>query len=182
MQQVPYQESNGNIEQQEWLLMALMLELAIPPVNPPQAEDVFFDGVSMEQHQDVSTPPMTASPSVTPRRRRSGGIPMSQIIKFDCIRTCSVCSVQSTPMWRRGGQGELLCNKCGLKWKRATKRHVRETSSSSIDTEEGIDVENSLMNTSNDSKRARLLDELETDSTNVSNSMQLLPFEQFWQQ
>jgi len=31
--------------------------------------------------------------------------------------TCEHCSTKSSPIWRRGMNGELLCNACGLYWK-----------------------------------------------------------------
>jgi hypothetical protein len=33
--------------------------------------------------------------------------------KFDGIRRCASCNVDSTPLWRRGQNGETLCNACG---------------------------------------------------------------------
>lgn len=31
---------------------------------------------------------------------------------------CSNCAVQESPLWRKGAEGKVLCNKCGLYWSR----------------------------------------------------------------
>lgn len=41
----------------------------------------------------------------------------SNSLRTDDQSTCEHCSTRSSPIWRRGMHGELLCNACGLYWK-----------------------------------------------------------------
>lgn len=48
---------------------------------------------------------------------------MDETVTFACQteRSCDICRVRDTPMWRRGPRGLILCNKCAIRWKRKTK-------------------------------------------------------------
>jgi uncharacterized Zn finger protein (UPF0148 family) len=62
------------------------------------------------------------------RRRKSTGTtgsvsptsPKSKHIK------CSNCATENTPLWRKGADGNTLCNKCGVYWKRHNKNRPIE--------------------------------------------------------
>ncbi|CAG8655602.1 9738_t:CDS:2, partial [Acaulospora colombiana] len=48
---------------------------------------------------------------------------------------CSNCGTESTPLWRRNGDGNVICNACGLYEKtRGTSRPVPDTMSKGVET------------------------------------------------
>jgi len=55
-------------------------------------------------------------------------------------RFCSNCETEDTPVWRKGKDGEILCNSCGLYWAKNGHNPKRKEMSTSVKKPNSIDA------------------------------------------
>ena len=55
-----------------------------------------------------------ASQAGSPTQRGEKKTRKSMVVKTGCL--CACCGVGETPLWRKGGNGQTLCNACGMRW------------------------------------------------------------------
>ncbi|KAL0481232.1 GATA-binding factor [Acrasis kona] len=77
-------------------------------------------------HLCPTSPDTSKHPNETPtaRRRRRSTSGNTSPVHGNRNKTgnrCSNCNTDNTPLWRKGADGNTLCNKCGVYWKRHNK-------------------------------------------------------------
>jgi len=98
--------------------------------------DPFFE-VKRESSPSPPTTPISTNMSpisdeqvsklVKSRKRRSRGTNKPVVIKGHENRICEWCKSSQTPEWRTGPCRELLCNACGLQFKKLKKEQQTQT-------------------------------------------------------
>ncbi|KAJ3124616.1 hypothetical protein HK098_000953 [Nowakowskiella sp. JEL0407] len=83
-----------------------------PGTIPPSATDFSSYNGSFD-----GSPSSTASTVTQSSSRRRGGRKGSVGTSNNSSMKCSNCGTNNTPLWRRNGAGEPLCNACGLFYK-----------------------------------------------------------------
>jgi len=111
---------------------------------------------------DQSTKHITETPTARRRRRSTGGniSPGHVTVRSKGGNRCSNCNTDNTPLWRKGPDGNTLCNKCGVYW----KRHNRDRPI--IDRHDQEDLEEEE-HTSTPYKRLTVHEEDSSDTSTV---------------
>lgn len=52
-------------------------------------------------------------------------MPMSTPAVNHSKHTCAECHTRSTPLWRKDSYERVLCNACGIKWKRYSNKRLK---------------------------------------------------------
>lgn len=83
----------------------------IPPTSPEASREMQEQSApSKGRRRKSSTAAIGTSPS-SPKSKHT---------------KCSNCATDNTPLWRKGADGNTLCNKCGVYWKRHSKNRPLE--------------------------------------------------------
>ncbi|KAG2373815.1 hypothetical protein C9374_011700 [Naegleria lovaniensis] len=106
----------------------------LPSVNPSLSSPPTMTSSNLTNsttNVECMTQPHTTCPPIPSSFSPITGRPLYPRLRHTGKTKCANCQIESTPMWRKGLMGEILCNKCGLYLIRHGKTRPLELSASS---------------------------------------------------
>ncbi len=109
---------------------ALKLERdSIPPTFSIKAKSI-EDSIPWEVIEQtlaalLSTKTNKTIAVIEPKLVKSNSPTPSESSESTIVKQCSQCQTRRSPGWRRGSNHCLLCNKCGLRWKRSISKQQK---------------------------------------------------------
>jgi len=93
------------------------------PPDPPPKQDLspLDDSISRDALDEEEYTKLV-------HRKRRARVPMKKArIRGQERRMCEWCNSSDTPEWRKGPKSEVLCNACGLQYKKRLKKKLQNT-------------------------------------------------------
>lgn len=108
-----------------------------PDLINVDGEEEIYEAVEPEVTQDIETP-QKDDPVTRPEKKTNAS-------KSDVEKECAICHVKATSTWRRDAQGQLICNKCGLRKRKDVKPKKPKAAKAESTTEQGTGTEHEAL-------------------------------------